>query len=276
MGKTMRSRVGKRRRGLNKTIPWLKFGLLIVILLFLILGLRGDFRQFSGETIARVPTTPMSKQVEVPDKIFRGSLAGKKLVALTFDDGPSAETTPRLLDILKEKKVIVTFFELGGRAQANPEITKRAFREGHEIGSHTMWHQNLVRVSRGEAEEDIASAKAVFREILGREVQLTRAPYGNTNAFISGKVGTPLVYWSVDTRDWESRDPDSIVQIALDNTVDGSIVLMHDIYDTTVDSVPKIIDGLRERGFEFVTVSELAKNRGEKLENGVTYLNFEP
>ena len=269
----MRSKINRRRK-IFKRVPWLKFAVPIILIFFVILGVSGTFKRFSGETEVIVPTAPMSIQPEVPERIFRGNLIGKKLVALTFDDGPSSATTMRLLDILKEKKAIATFFELGGMARNHPEITRRAAQEGHEVGSHTMWHQNLIAVSRSAAEGDINEAKAVFREILGEEPKLTRMPYGNSNAFTASVAGTPLVYWSIDTRDWESKNADSVTEIAVSRAYDGAIILMHDIYDSTVDAVPRIIDQLRNEGFEFVTVSELAELKGEELKNGETYVDF--
>lgn len=269
MGETMRFRVGKN-------VPWLKFGVLFAVVFIVTVGVEGTFRYLETGEVAVVPLAPMSVQAEVPDKIFRRKIEGKMLVALTFDDGPSAATTPRLLDILKEKEVVATFFELGGKVRNNPEITQRADREGHEIGSHTMYHQNLIRISRAAVEADVWEAKGVFREVIGRETVLTRAPYGNSNVVVAGIIGTPLIYWTVDTRDWEVLDTGRVVENAIGAASDGAIILMHDIYGTTVDAVPAIIDGLRERGYEFVTVSELAKVRGVELQSGVVYYSFKP
>lgn len=255
--------------------PWLKFAVLILSGFFIVIEMTGRFRYFSGENLKNVvPRTPMLIQAEVPERVFRGNLANKKLVALTFDDGPSAITTPKLLDILKEKGVVATFFELGGMMRNNPEVAQRTFKEGHEIASHTMYHQNLLRLSKIAVEADINEAKSVFVEVLGREAELTRLPYGNSNATIDEIVGTPIIYWTVDTRDWEVLDTGKVIENVLRTTREGSIVLMHDIYATTIDAVPEIVDRLREQGYEFVTVSELAEHKGVKLENGITYYGF--
>jgi len=239
-------------------------------------GFRGTFRKYAGEREVLIPETPMRMQVKVPEKVFRGNLAGKKLVALTFDDGPGEGTTARLLDILKAKGAVATFFELGSSIERRPEVAKRARDEGHEVESHTMYHQNFAELSRGEAAEDFQETRRVFRDVFGEEMRLTRMPYGNSTGFSREEVGTPLIYWSVDSRDWESKDAEKVRDMVVSATRDGSIVLMHDIYDSTIDAVPGIIDGLREKGFEFVTVMELAEERGEELEEGETYIGFYP
>lgn len=269
MGETMRF-------GVNKRVPWLKFGVVGVIVFFGFLVFRGTFRYFSGEKGTVIPRTPMLSQVKVPERVFRGDLNGKKLVALTFDDGPYSETTPRLLDILKEKGAVATFFELGMRAKDNTEITKRVFEEGHEVGSHTMYHQDLIELSNEAVEGDIKEANAVFEEILGIKPKITRVPYGNSNQFIREHVKTPLIYWSVDTKDWETKDTNKVVEETMKATSDGAIILYHDIYGSTVDAIPIVIDQLRDQGYEFVTVSELAELRGVRLENGEVYTKFEP
>lgn len=266
----------KARPNIFRSMPWLKFGLPIVVVGLVAFFALGAFRVKTGETEVIIPDAPMARQVRVPERIFRRSLVGKKLVAITFDDGPSSATTPRLLDILKEKGAVVTFFELGSKARQNPGITQRAKEEGHEIGSHTMYHQNLIRVSRGAAEDDINEARAVFREVLGADVKLTRMPYGNSNDFTAGVAGTPLIYWSVDTRDWAVLNAEEVANNAVWAAEDGAVILMHDIYDSTVDAVGEIIDRLRGEGYEFATVSELAKLRGVEMRNGEIYYKFLP
>ena len=223
------------------------------------------------DSAMRARLAPMSQHVRI-----RRDYGGKKLVALTFDDGPSADTTPRLLDILFEKDVPATFFMLGSRARNNPDIVKRAEREYHIVASHTMYHQNLIRISAIAAEADINESKSVFKSILGHTPELTRPPYGNTNNIVSGIIGTPMILWSVDPADWKNQDPNAILSVIKSQLHDGAIILMHDIYPTSVDAVPAIIDNLRSDGYEFVTIPELAKARHAKLLSGTIYFNFRP
>lgn len=223
------------------------------------------------DSYARVQIAPMAHHVRI-----RRDFTGKMLVALTFDDGPSSTTTPRLLDILYEKDAPATFFMLGKMAKNSPDIVHRAEKEGHTVASHTMYHQNLVRISADAAKNDITESKSVFKDILGHEPTFTRPPYGNINNTVRDNVGTPMILWSVDTLDWKSKNVDEILATTKEQVYDGAIILMHDIYDTSVDAVPVIIDELRKEGYEFVTVDELAKLRNITPENGTAYYNFRP
>ena len=227
----------------------------------------------SGATspTARARLAPMSQHVRI-----RRDYSGKKLVALTFDDGPSSETTPRLLDILFEKDVPATFFMLGSRARNNPDIVKRAEKEYHVVASHTMYHHNLIRIPTAAAEADINESKSVFKSILGHSTKLTRPPYGNTINAVSNIIDTPMILWSVDPEDWQNQDPSTILTIIKSQVHDGAIILMHDIYPTSVDAVPIIVDSLRNDGYEFATIPELAKARKTNLISGASYYNFRP
>lgn len=211
-------------------------------------------------------------------QVAQAATNGQPLVALTFDDGPSGVTTPQLLDILKAKGVRATFFVLGGPLRSRPDIAQRAEAEGHEVESHTMTHRNLEKATLGEIQWEVASMNQLFQEKLGHLPSLTRPPYGNgiRRVEVTQNIGTPMIYWSVDTEDWRSRNAAAVQAQVRQNTYDGAIILMHDIYQSTVDAVPGIIDELRARGYEFVTVEELAKARGVTMASGVTYFNFRP
>lgn len=252
--------------------PWLKLATVIVIGIIIILDLLSLTISSTGEQGIRARVAPMSKHLRATDRV----LEGKKLVVLTFDDGPSEATTPRLLDILAEKDVPATFFMLGSKAKANPKIVKRASKEGHEVASHTMYHQNLVRISVDAVKSDVNEAKSAIKDILGRNPRFTRPPYGNINDNVRSTVGTPMILWSVDTEDWRSKNVDSILSTAMSELHDGAIILMHDVYPTSVDAVPKLIDAVREKGYEFASLSEITKVRDVKLKNGVAYYNFRP
>ena len=257
---------------LDVRLPWLKLVTVIIIGVIIILDLLDLTISKLSDLNNHFPTTPMSIHVKATERVLKG----KMLVALTFDDGPFPSTTSSLLDILSEKNTLATFFMLGNMASDNPDLVKRIKREGHEIGSHTMYHQNLVRISPADVQSDIDEAKNVFSDILGRSPALTRPPYGNINDTVRDSAGTPLILWSVDTRDWESRDASAIVSTTLDQVHDGAIILMHDIYPTTVDAVPIIVDTLRSQGYEFTTISELAEIRQTSLSSGESYYKFLP
>jgi len=200
----------------------------------------------------------------------------KKLVALTFDDGPSLATTPRLLDILQEKKAKATFFVVGRMAQAAPELIKREEQAGHVVGSHTMGHVDLTTLDITGVQQEVAAMDGVFQANLGHATKLTRPPYGALNETVKAGVRQPLVIWTIDPEDWKVRDAEAVRKHVVEKAFDGAIVLMHDIYGSTVDAVGGMIDDLRREGYDFLTVPEMAQARGVKLEAGVVYGSFRP
>ena len=216
---------------------------------------------------------PMGKQVEVP---YKRNTYEKKLVALTFDDGPFPATTNRLLDLLREKEVQATFFELGTMASRYPEVTKRVYDEKHELASHTMSHRQLNKLSAGEVASEAAQGRDVLKSITGKDPNLMRPPYGAINGVVAGNVGAPMILWTVDTEDWKSKDAGMVLERTKATVFDGAVILMHDIYESTVDAAGMVIDELRKDNYEFVTVSELAKLRGVELRNGEAYGSFKP
>ncbi len=221
------------------------------------------------ETSEEVTEPPEPVLEEIP----QADVTGKMLVALTFDDGPDAGVTPRILDILHEKQVRATFFELGVKMQNLPEISRRAEREGHEVESHSLWHGNLSTFSRDAVFDDFNQTKAIFNEVLGHDFKMLRPPYGAVNGYVR-ELPVPLMVWSVDTEDWKSKDAGSVLWHAQNYTFDGAIILMHDVYDSTAEAVEPVIDDLRSKGYEFVTVSELARLRGVDLATGVLWGRF--
>lgn len=258
-------------RRIDIRFPWLKLVAVIVVGALAILDLLDLTISKTTDPSSKIKVAPMAHHVRI-----KRDVTGKMLVALTFDDGPSSTTTPKLLDILYEKDAPATFFMLGKMAQNNPDIVRRIEKEGSIVASHTMYHQNLVRISASAAKDDIAESIAVFNNILGHGPALTRPPYGNINNIVRDNVGTPMILWSVDTLDWKNKNVDDILAVTKEQIHDGAVILMHDIYDTTVDAVPVIIDELRKEGYDFVTVPELAKIRGVNLESGTAYYNFRP
>ena len=255
---------------LNIRFPWLKLGVVLIIGAIMILDLLDLTISTSGDPFCKIRIAPMSHHVHATER----DLNNKKLVALTFDDGPSATTTPEILKILTEKDARATFFVLGSKARNNSDIVKQAEKNGHDIASHTTYHQSLIRVSLSSAQNDINESKDIFQSILDHQPLYTRPPYGDTDSAVSAAIGTPIILWSVDTLDWKNKSTDSIVSTAMSEVRDGAIILMHDIYPTTAEALPILIDTLRNEGYEFATISELAEIRGTKLAAGSIYYNF--
>lgn len=201
---------------------------------------------------------------------FLGTLhafAAEKLVALTFDDGPSPQYTERLLDILKKNNVHATFFVIGKNAEKYPKIVAREHTEGHEIGSHTWSHPNLKNISQKKMEAERDKTDAIIKKITGETPKFLRPPYGNENAKVRAVWNRPLINWSVDTLDWKYRSKKHNIAAVNEQTKEGSIILFHDIHKTSVDSIQSVIDNLKAKGYKFVTVSELlaAGNDGKAV-----------
>jgi peptidoglycan/xylan/chitin deacetylase (PgdA/CDA1 family) len=182
-------------------------------------------------------------------------------IALTFDDGPQATLTPKLLDILKEKGVKATFFVIGENAAANPDILQREVAEGHEIGNHSWNHQAFTKAKGSGVTMQVEQTNAAIESAIGKKPVIVRPPYGSTNVAISkrlnGEYGLKVVMWDVDPLDWKIRNSDHVMSEILKSTKAGSIILSHDIHATTVAAMPATIDALLAKGFKFVTVSEL-------------------
>ena len=191
----------------------------------------------------------------------------KPMVALTFDDGPSPQYTPRLLDGLKQRGVHATFFLIGQQVQDYPELVQRIRAEGHQIGNHTYDHAPLDRLSCGEAMADLSRCDGVLQELAGEGTYWVRPPYGFITEEELAAWSTPMLYWSVDTCDWECRDVQKEFA-AICQARDGDVILLHDCYGTSVEAALQAIDCLSEQGVEFVTVEELFALRGQTAEAG--------
>lgn len=182
-------------------------------------------------------------------------------VALTFDDGPHATLTPRLLDILKEKGVKATFFVLGQCVAANPGILERAVAEGHEIGNHSWDHKAFTKSGGAGVASQVNQTSAAIENAIGKKPVLVRPPYGATNAAITKRLneefGMKVIMWDVDPLDWKVRNPAHVKAQILKGAKPGSIILSHDIHPTTIEAMAGTIDELKAKGLQFVTVSEL-------------------
>lgn len=198
----------------------------------------------------------------------------KPMIALTFDDGPAVGTA-RILDALEANGQAATFFVVGSNARIYQETLARADELGCEIGNHTYNHPNLTRCTVSEIQSEINSTNDYIRSATGHNATVMRPPYGANNETVRQTVGLPLILWSIDTRDWETRNTQSTINNVLNNVRDGDIILMHDIHASTVDAAVYLIPELVSRGYQLVTVSELAEYRGG-LTAGTNYYSIRP
>ena len=207
----------------------------------------------------------------VPTPAPRGGL-----VALTFDDGPRRSTTTALLDGLGERGVKATFFLVGEQVLHNEDLVKRMVREGHQVGLHTYGHADLTGLNRQDFSAQVDRCRDLLRSILGEADFALRPPYGKIDQAGRQWAGAPLILWSVDPEDWGDKDTRRIVRQVLSEAQDGDVILLHDIYPTSVEAALEIVDGLREQGFYFVTVEELFAARHIPLEPGRVYRHARP
>ncbi|MCI6019745.1 MAG: polysaccharide deacetylase family protein [Clostridiales bacterium] len=195
----------------------------------------------------------------------------KKLIALTFDDGPKAGTTDVLLDGLKERDVHATFFLIGMQVEENATLIRRMAYEGHQIGNHTFHHKNLLELSDSQQKEELMLCSQVIEENSMRQTICVRPPYGEVNNAIKSWINAPIILWSVDTMDWTGKSAGDISCYIVDKVQPGDIILMHDIYEDSVEGALMAVDALIKKGYEFVTVEEMFKYHGIVLENGKVY-----
>ena len=184
----------------------------------------------------------------------------KKVVALTFDDGPNATTTPQALDILAKYKIKATFFVQGQNISGNEALLKRMKSEGHEVGNHSWNHPVLTQLSLEDAKKQLSDTESAITSVLGSSSKLMRPPYGAISDDIRNSLDLSFIMWDVDSLDWKSKNEAAILTEIQRQATDGSIILMHDIHQTSVNALPKVIEYLQGQGYSFVTVSELLGN----------------
>lgn len=180
-------------------------------------------------------------------------------VALTFDDGPS-EYTDELLDELAQVQAPATFFVLGRNVSKYPKTLERMVSDGHQIGSHSYAHQDITTLTREGIEHEVDWTIEAIQEAAGVTPTVFRPPYGAQGAVYNRLIPAPLVLWDVDTLDWSHHDPAQTIAITLDEAQPGSVILLHDIHQTSVAAVPELVQKLRDQGYTLVTIDELFAN----------------
>lgn len=207
--------------------------------------------------------TPSAEEIRpapAPSK-FNSIKTTSPVLALTFDDGPHPELTPRLLDILREKGVRATFFVLGSNVAKYPEIARRIVAEGHEIANHSYNHPALTKLSAARMNDEVGKTCDVIEQATGRRPLNMRPPYGALNATVEHALlqnyGLNIVLWSVDPLDWKRPGAAEVARRLVAGARPGAILLAHDIHPTTVDAIPEVITQLKSQGYMFATVGQL-------------------
>ena len=205
-------------------------------------------------------TTTTTTKVVSPDKV----------ISFTFDDGPSKYTS-LIMDVFDKYGAKATFFEVGYMMKSRKDTVQEVLSRGFEIGNHTTDHSNLNKLTADKVKEKVYGNNDTFKEITGTNFPLLRPPYGNCKAAVKELIDVPIIKWSVDSRDWESRNKDKIIALVKSNTKSGDIVLFHDLYESTYEAIKVLVPYYYEQGYTIVSVSELFKINNKELENGHIY-----
>ena len=210
---------------------------------------------------ARATAASIAADAATPAISYSAVHVDGPFIAMTFDDGPSAKLTPQLLDMLAAHHIHATFFVIGQNVVDHPEILQRAVREGHEIGNHTWSHPSLGKMRDERVRAELQKTDAAIEAAIGIRPVLMRPPYGSITArqkqWIYAEFGYRTILWDVDPLDWKRPGPAVVTSRIVRETRPGSIILSHDIHPGTIKAMPATFDQLQEKGFKFVTVSEL-------------------
>lgn len=200
--------------------------------------------------------------------------ANKKLIAFTFDDGPSYKATNKLLDNLDKYDARVTFFVMGNRINEYADTLKRASSMGNLIGSHTYSHKNLLKLDNFAIIDEIRKTNDNIKKITNQDNIYLRPPYGNINSNIKKIANMHTILWDLDTEDWKYKDRTRISNYIVSHAHDGAIVLLHDLYESSVDGALDAMSVLKDEGYAFVTIEEMALIKNIELDYTSNYYNF--
>ena len=216
----------------------------------------GSMQVARGADFSEVPAVQAPATAMVLKPQPRVDCEKSKCVALTFDDGPGKYTSS-LLDMLAKENVSATFYMLGQNVANFPGAVNRMAYEGHQLGNHTFDHRSLTGLSAEEIMHELSATESAIRRATGLTPDTLRPPYGAHDSAVDQLLNTPIVLWDVDTLDWQHHDPKKTVDLAMGQTHPGSIILMHDIHESSVKAVPELVKRLKHENYTLVTVNEL-------------------
>jgi len=202
---------------------------------------------------------PELSQSVMASKFVRQGSQDKKRISITFDDGPYL-MTEKYIKVLQEYDIQATFFLIGVQIEKYPDEAKKIVEGGYEIGVHSYAHRNLSAMNLSSIEADFEKSLAAVKKITDSNIRFFRPPFGAFNDSVIGvakKHNLATILWCVDPRDWQENNPDLVAQHVLDHAVNGAIILLHEGRESTVNALPKIIEGLWAQGYEIVPLSEL-------------------
>lgn len=220
----------------------------------------------SNNSVSRINKTNYEYDVVINRKIDKS----KRMIALTFDDGPNYNTS-KIIDVLNKYDIKATFFVLGNRAINNKDILRKMVDSGMEIGNHTYNHLLLTKYDENKIRSEIEDTSEVIYNATKKRPKLLRPSYGSVNNKIKKVANMPIIIWDIDTLDWKYHNSKRITSRVVNKVRDGDIILMHDIYSASLNALSNIIPILQDNGYEFVTIDELFYYKGISLENGKIY-----
>ena len=236
--------------------------LLFVVTLLVILPIVISAQEKAAAAPARLPKTAVTEKITYSEVNVDGPY-----IAMTFDDGPHATNTPKLLDMAAKRHIKLTFFVLGECVQQNPAVLQREVAEGHEIGNHSWSHPNLAKLSDEAVRSQLRRTDDLIFKTAGVKPTLMRPPYGELTrrqrVWVNHDFNYKVILWDVDPLDWKRPGPSVVASRIIAGARSGSIILSHDIHPPTIEAMPQVFEALLAKGFKFVTVSELlAMNKG--------------
>lgn len=231
----------------------------------------------TSTTVTTTTTTTTTQPTTVDERGNTDSV--KKLVALCFDDGPSGDTTPKLIEGLKKRGAHATFFVVGENIAGNEAVIKSAVEAGNDVEIHCYNHTSFLTLGLETSKNGILKTSKLIQNATGKKPTHVRPPEGALNYETQKMIkdtGFDIILWNVDTKDWSSRDADAVYNKIISNGADGGDILcVHDIYSTTVDGALRAIDALQAKGYKFVTISELEAARDKFTPGRIWYSGHE-
>ena len=231
------------------------------------------WQQAQAEALAAQQAALAAQQAALPTQGIRQLDPNRPMVALTFDDGPYAKVGNRIMDCAAQYNAKVTFYVVGDRVNTYASEMRRMVNEGHEVGNHTMNHKILTKRGAGEIASQIEKCNQAVQNVTGIRPRTVRLPGGGKNSTVLANISQPIILWNLDTLDWKHRNAATSVQKVLSSVKDGDVILMHELYTASADAACQLIPELTARGYQLVTVSELAQYRGG-LNNNRVYYSF--
>jgi len=241
------------------------------------------FNEVKTSKISYVPSVHISKEnlknilkteYDIEKEYEFKEIVKDKVIALTFDDGPS-DITGDILDVLKSYDAHATFFALGNRMKIYKTTIQRIVEEGNEVASHTYSHKDLSTLDEKGILNQINTTNVNFNSITGKKINYVRPPYGTYNSKVLSTVEHPLIMWNIDTKDWDNRNAEKTANTVIKKAFNGGIALMHDLYSSNIEALKIMLPELEAKGYKFVTISEMSEEFGVTLEKGKAYRYIE-